>query len=113
MSTGASIVVKKPKDEIIASINKLKKKIQNGYFELDEIEEIRREIDRLSLTAYNKLLEIEEEEKKDMLDADIYVCKLCGKEFTSKRSINSHIITHHHMKPKEDYIQRIKFPEAE
>lgn len=105
-----NIVVVKLKDEIIKTINNLKKKIEDGYFELEEIEEIRREIDRLGLVAYNKMLQIEEEEKKDLIGADIYVCKLCGKEFTTKRSINSHLISHHHKKPKEDYIQRIKFP---
>ena len=105
-------MVAKPKDEILKTINNLKKKIQDGYFELEEMEEIRREIERLGLIAYNKIMQLELEEKNSVTDADVYVCKLCGKEFISKRSINSHIITHHRKKPKEDFIQRIKFPET-
>lgn len=101
------------KDQIISTINSIKDEINKKDFELEELEEIRREVDRLSVAIYDKIVKIEMNEKKNTSAADVFVCKICGMEFTSKRSINSHLISHHHVKPNEDYIQRIKFPELQ
>lgn len=111
MLNGVNTVLARVKKKIITILRKLRKRIEENEFELKEIDEIRREVGKLDITVYNKLIEIEMAEKTHASEADVFVCKICGREYTSKNSINAHLIRHHHVKPSEEYIDRIKFPE--
>jgi len=91
-------------EDLLSKIEKLKITIRQSDFDLSDLESLRKEAERLENVIYEKIVEIQTHPISG--DSTIYICNLCGMEFLSKRSINSHIIRHHHLKPDEDYITR-------
>lgn len=91
-------------ESLLSIIEKLKITIRQSDFDLSDLDTLRKEVERLENVIYEKIVEIQTQPVSG--DSTIYICNLCGMEFLSKRSINSHIIRHHHLKPDEDYITR-------
>lgn len=101
----------KVKHEIIAALHEIRKKIEETSFEVKDIDEIRREVGKLEVLVHNKLIEAEIAEKRSIHNADVFICRICGKEFLKKESINAHLIRHHKVRPSEEHIDRLKFPD--
>lgn len=90
-------------EEILSQIEKLKMDIKLGTFTVSDLETIRREVLRLEAVVYDKILEVQtpQNHTKTVI---VYSCSICGTEFLNKRSVMTHIIRHHHLKPTDDLI---------
>lgn len=80
-------------------------------FTINDIEAVRREVQRLEVVVYDKLLEIQSPKKHTNGERiAIFSCIICGKEFSSKRSVMTHIVRHHHLRPEDDLISSWLLP---
>jgi len=92
-------------ESVIQQIEKIKMELQASSFTIKELEDLRREVYRLESLIFTKI----QAASSGIVTAapkGIFECSMCGMEFMSKRSINAHIIRHHHLRPDDDYIIR-------